>query len=1223
MAQMVNIPLNSQINTTDDGLFSDQPSWDYKNTLVYRGIAENIKVSSGDGILSTTSKKIQVKDGVLEAGSQSFSLPSDYYTVQDTGSKSIGEKEVCINGVVAGANKSYFYTDDKRTNWPEGSGGERQVWVAPLQNTNSFVFVSIEGNIINLFIDHNVRILSFTFENGLKEYGKVMTACKWGPFIIVGFDDNDYRKRGTFVLKDSSVDFLPGFGCVSNKGMVTGEPIPVSIYDETRKPIPVFGQTPMFSNNITGPKLDKQSYGKYKVLDNGSISLWTGWFDQDAKCSLSTEKTCLELIADENSKLGESITDKNNTQAEISNWHWKLHSINGIKNTETPAGQAASERFVDQTGTARNAPTNGANYWYGSYNRYGSGEDYQGTQYDELFEWLFGWQISESGATIHKLSEKLDYTDMTAYGRAGCSYFKHINIYGDWTYGYNSMKAFKDLTDYDSVFPYLRLFFNIAGSKGKYYEYGPGWVKAYRYDFAWSYCNKEVSAVHNPLQLYFYNEGKASLSNYEVTWNTCYSRDNVKKFAEKGSSTLLARQNYIEPFGNIRFSDWTFGNDHQWRKKQECLTSYPDYFSKTGTVELNPFTDWLIFKPFDYSSNQGFGPLRRLQIKGSGIGIQEETFNFGGLGDDSLLGICSQTINITPDSSQVVAVGASGFDTKVSGNDMLRLGIYQNLNMSLSYNGTLLFNAADLGEKFHIYKDGDDYVITIYNDKKAQWLRLKKNGEIKVDKLTDYMFRVNIVGHENMLVESRDGIFSFIKSFNSFIGENAFYVADLQMKAPTGDTSSNNTLLYADGININLLTEDVSPSFLLPSKSLASYINTADMTYFESTVLKNRHGFIKNRLRNSNITEGVEVYYTSLLSSADLSYKETDKLPENAGDFEGLTGVQEFERDMEGYTYWIDSKTVIYPVAIGSEVSGINYQTSTIDLPGNYAVRFYTQNNKTWPVYNQNAQVYFGNNIFTIMGSNYYFDGQGVYYLGDSKYGGATGQYAENILIAYAIGMKYLCNAPSEAYFYSPFDRCLYIFTSSNTMQKSTSLSRFGDIVDSCYCPVNQALYILFDGKLMIKTQDDMAIIDVEGNSLQTTADGVQVVNNGDKFTIHSPYLYEDMLPLRIETEWLGNPDTLSKYSYCDLVLFGSGEVTIAVDFQTIAGTKVTDNLRYLHIKENDWQNNHFRVRLTAKEPVGNAFKIILKSDDKVALYNMCMYMDQVSQRAGAIKGRA
>ena len=44
MAQMVNIPLNSQINTTDDGLFADQPSWDFKNTLVYRGIAENIKV---------------------------------------------------------------------------------------------------------------------------------------------------------------------------------------------------------------------------------------------------------------------------------------------------------------------------------------------------------------------------------------------------------------------------------------------------------------------------------------------------------------------------------------------------------------------------------------------------------------------------------------------------------------------------------------------------------------------------------------------------------------------------------------------------------------------------------------------------------------------------------------------------------------------------------------------------------------------------------------------------------------------------------------------------------------------------------------------------------------------------------------------------------------------------------------------------------------------------
>lgn len=1217
MAQMVNIPLNSHINTTDDGLFADQPSWDFKNTLVYRGIAENIKVSSGDGILSTTSKKIQVKDGVLEAGSQSFSLPSDYYTVQNTGSKSIGENEVCINGVVAGANKSYFYIGDVRTNWPNNKVME-SVWVAPLQNTNSFIFFGIYDNDkINIFVDTSAILLDVSFYGGLKEYGKVMTACKWHDHILIGFDDNDYRKRGLFVSEGLNLTFLPGFGCVNNKGWVTGEPIPVEIKDTTRTPINVLGGTPAIKGNICGPKLDRQSYGRYKVLDNGAISMWTGWFNQDAKCSLSTEKTCLELIADENSKLGASITDKNSTQAEVGNWHWKLHATNGIKNTETPEGQVGKDKFVDPNGVVRNGPDWGENYWYGEG---AASPDYQGVKDREIFQWLFGYELTSYGLT--SLRADLDvYDDTTPQSYMNCSSFKHINIYGDWTYGYNSMKAFKDLTDYDSVFPYLRLFFNVSGSKGKYYEYGPGWIKAYHYDFAWSYCNKEVVAVHKPIDIYNYREGSRSIR--EANPNICESRDTLKLFAESDAASLPHAGNFIEPFGNVRFSDWTFTDNEPWRKKQEYLSSYPDYFKKTGDVDLTPFTDWVAYKPYDYWSRNGFGPFRRLQIKGSGVGIQEETFNFGGLGDDSLLGVCSNTINITPDFTQVTATGGTGyFDIQFDNNDKLRLGIYQNLNMSLSYAGTLLFNAADLGEKFHIYKDGDDYVITIYNDKKAQWLRLKKNGEIKVDKLTDYMFRVNIVGHENLLIESRDGIFSFIKGFNSFIGENAFYVADLQLKAPTGDTSSNNTLLYADGINVNLLTEDTSPSFLLPAKSFASYINTSDMTYFESTVLKNRHGFIKNKLRNSNITEGVEVYYTSLLSSADLSYKETDKLPDTAGDFEGCTGIQEFERDMEGYTYWIDSKTVIYPVAIGSEVSGINYQTSTIDLPGNYAVRFYTQNNKTWPVYNQNAQVYFGNNIFTIMGSNYYFDGQGVYYLGDSKYGGATGQYAENILIAYAIGMKYLCNAPSEAYFYSPFDRCLYIFTSSNTMQKSTSLSRFGDIIDSCYCPVNQALYILFDGKLMIKTQDDMAIIDVEGNTLQTTADGVQVVNNGDKFTIHSPYLYEEMLPLHIETEWLGNPDTLSKYSYCDLVLFGSGEVNVAVDLQTIAGTKVTGNLRHLHIKENDWQNNHYRIRLTAKEPVGNAFKIILKSDDKVALYNMCMYMDQVSQRAGAV-GRA
>jgi hypothetical protein len=359
-------------------------------------------------------------------------------------------------------------------------------------------------------------------------------------------------------------------------------------------------------------------------------------------------------------------------------------------------------------------------------------------------------------------------------------------------------------------------------------------------------------------------------------------------------------------------------------------------------------------------------------------------------------------------------------------------------------------------------------------------------------------------------------------------------------------------------------------------------------------------------LKRTNEKEAIDIYYTNSVISTDCSYKETDKLPSlfNRTQQESYIGVQSFDGDKDGSTYWIQDDP-LYPTAIASEVSGVNYASSTIELPNNYAVRYYTRNNHTYNVYNQNAKVWYGQNIFTIMGSNYYFDGQGVYYIGSTSSGSST-QYQDNTLIAYAIGMRYLCNAPSEAYFYSPFDKCLYIFTASNTMQKSTSLERFGDVLDSCYCPVNQSLYLLFEGKLIIKTQDDMAMFDVEGDRLYTTSEGVQVVSD-EGYKLHHPYKFEDYEDLIIETEWLGNNQTLTNYSFAFITLFSPEPITADVDYDylTIQDTEVKHNVKSIHIKKDDWDNGFFRFKANPNDNTGNAFKLIIHSKDKLGVYDI------------------
>lgn len=1257
----INIELKSQINTTDDGLFSTEPAFDKKNSLVYKGIASNMTIDSGEGILSTTGKNLKIDGNSIVAGEQSFSIPVDRWTIQDSGSKSIGKDEVCISGIVAGSTNDYCYIEEEgnntKINFSISTDSSTKTWTSTLYNKCGFTFCKCNSTQLQLIVVVKSTsgwstIFNKSVSIGDRKFGDKLSSgyytTKTGTVLwAIGFDDDDYRRRYCLIITDNNhIDLVRGFGCLSANGYLTGEPVlrqryrggPQSIPTvELYKTLPLFelkhspdvllgGDTPVFT--ASGPSLDNSNY---KVLNNGVISTWTGWVNPNyTSDTISKGTNFLKLICDENAGLGESLSEASGQmdKSGLNEWHWKIHSQFGTWDGSCPKGQEYKEEsseFQHIYGWKKiNCPSDGDRYLYqidSPYTDINGGNPDAGYCLNEPYsmgwEWMYAINLTyQSGSVIgqaltHTLAKS--YNSIAYSNKSSTSGEHKVTMFGDFSYIFDSMKSYSNTTDFDSIFPALRCFFNNASSRGKYWDYGPGWCSFYEYSFTWSKYNKEIIVKSYPLLINRYDFG-ASQSAWVNGSNTFRYKTELKSAAESDASYPSKLSTVLEPLGRIKnVGIYPPTNNTTYKWFPDYLKVYSEEWTTSGDTKHPEYNHWIQASTNDYSIQVSVSPARLLKIKGNGQGLEEQTFNFTGLGDNSILPVLNYSINITPDKKASYNESSGVY----SNEDFLRLGIYNNLGIAITFKGSLIFNAADLENKFHIYKDGEDYIVSIYNDRKSQWCRIKKGGDVSIDKITDYMFRVNICGDNNLLIESRDGTFDLEKGFNGFLGEYQVNVEDMEISLPPAESTSNNVLYYAQGINSDMDNNETVPSFLLPASTIPSYIQATDIDYFEDRVLKNKNCFLKNRYRVGNWDNKVDVYYTSSQSTTDVTYKETDIMPIEKNTYEGRTGIQTFNPDKDGTTYWIDGSTVIYPVAIASQISGINYATSTIDLPGNYAVRFYNQNNKTWAVYNQNSQVYFGNNIFTIMGSNYYFDGQGIYYLGSEKSGGNQ-QYSDNILIAYAIGMKYLCNAPSEAYFYSPFDRCLYIFTSSNTMQKSNSLSRFGDVLDACYCPVNQSLYMLFDGKLVIKTQDDMAIMDVEGNSLQTTSNGVQVIKDNTSYEIHSPYLYEELVPLDIETEWLGNTQALNKYTYADVVFFGEGDVKVTVDIQTIAGTKITNEPKTITIKSKDWNNNFYRLRLSPKEPVGNAFRISIKSDDKVGLYTLSICMEQASVKNAA-----
>lgn len=1221
------IPINTNINTWDEGLIQADPSFFEKNSLKYKGICSNTTYSEGDGMLSTTGKKMYVNDNIINAGAQSFSIPNDYYTVQSIGSDEIGTEEVAIGETVAGINNDYAYIGETRFPFTISTDDNTTTWVTTIFHSPYFAAAKYNST--------NLEVIVFNASGINKQFTISADSIKWTsnyPQLLgkdfsaswesdistwyFGWDDDDARKRFMLVDNDNGRGFLRGVGCIGPNHIAYTEPTPcVDTYyirDNPASYPEIYEHNTTKKFTISGDPFISGSQGFlpniyeltnfYKVLSNGVISVWNGPADMTAMDIVAfSNKSFLAKVCDANAALGASLEENSGTQdgSGLDDFRWKLHShqwgpgpwsegsplMNG---TTVNQGNDGAVNGIGSLGSQ----TDGGKYIYSPAGWSSEGYSVEGYENAVIWKWAYNLKTQKYSGVYANEAVGGDVQDM--YPSQNC--WRKILLLGDWTYIYDSMKSYSETTDSDSIFPAMRLFFNNASTRGKYWDYSNCHSRFFVYPLYWTSFNNEVVVARGPLtDTWSDNEVNVS-NNYSLSVNLeNYNKTRIRK----GESCF-------DPLGNA-YNRFTHSSDSEsstpWKLTFDRMDMYENKGdvggkdSTGGSKVWVPFDCWTYDTSKDYQYGEGRMFLKKLKILGDGEGIQEECFNFGGIGDASLF----DTLN--------KSYPAGSYD-----GIYLREISYSNISVGLSFKNTLIFNATDMKNKFHMFEDSDGLHITLYVGKKVQYATIKHGGEVKIDKLADYMFRVNLIGTKNLLQETRNGLFEFIQSFKSFLQENVWNVATLDLKLPIDEAVSNNLIYYATGINSDLNDDAVSPSFLVPALTINSYINPDNMDSFTKTILENRNSPIKQLLRDNyyKIDDGVDLYYTSTSQTTDVTYKETDKLPAVLStNLESYTGVQANDVSKSDTSYWIDGETVIYPVAICSEVSGVNYQTSTIDLPDNYAVRFYNSNNHTWNAYNQNASVWYGKNIFTIMGSNYYFDGQGVYFLG-SETSGATKQYSENTLVAYAIGMKYLCNAPSEAYFYSPFDKNLYIFTPSNTLQKSTSLERFGEVLDSCYCPVNQALYLLFEGVLIVKTQDDMAKFEVEGNRLYTTAEGSQVVSD-DSYVIHHPAKYEDYLPLKVETDYIGVNGGLLHFSKAHVVLYSEEPIdtTVVTDFITIQETEVKHFVQKLPIKKSDWHNNRTRITIEPGQSIGNAFKLKIECNDKVGVYNMTGYMEQ------------
>ena len=467
---------------------------------------------------------------------------------------------------------------------------------------------------------------------------------------------------------------------------------------------------------------------------------------------------------------------------------------------------------------------------------------------------------------------------------------------------------------------------------------------------------------------------------------------------------------------------------------------------------------------------------------------------------------------------------------------------------------------------------------------------------ITIEKIADYKFKTNIVSPLNLFAEKRDGTIELTHSFIPYFNEVKWngYGSLVLLQCPDGN-DYNDTFSIGLGINATLDDNIVETSALLPAITIPLYCNSRNIESFNKQIIDKNAPIIIPDTTCIPKDVSLGVFFTHSLKTTDIGYRYSEK-----------NGEIFHDDKYDNTQWWIGSTSIFLPLGLGSTFSGINYLASTVELPGNYSVRIYTQNNNSFLVYNIAQQSYYGQTIFTIYGSSYYYDSQAIYSVGDGS---------SNEFVCYAIGMKFLANSGTEAYFYSPIDKYLYSFTGSNTLTKAVPLSNVPNVKDAIFSSVDQTLFLLFeDDTLYAQNGISSAYFTnfSEIKELQGTVKGCAIMGIDKSFSILNP-TDGDIIPLQVETEYTGGDDSLFKCSYIDLMLYNNDtEVDFSVEIDMM-GTVNQSEKKNIHLKKGDFQNDYCKIRVSPTVNNGQGFKISIYSKSKISIMSIAPKIERVS----------
>ena len=553
-----------------------------------------------------------------------------------------------------------------------------------------------------------------------------------------------------------------------------------------------------------------------------------------------------------------------------------------------------------------------------------------------------------------------------------------------------------------------------------------------------------------------------------------------------------------------------------------------------------------------------------------------------------------------PSCPPLIDISATDIPTRITKNNKISIDIYEGIPFALNYQNVLLFNSESDGIINYSYYSSGNYDYIAINNKLA---KLKINNfttsDIKISKIADYLFTSNIVASKSVWKEDIQGRLTLKEAFKPMVAyELSDNITSMGYLSPL--TSTNDVWQEAGGFNANFNDKFVSSGYVLPPITIPFYIDSSNLDDFNKKIIEANKPLLTPVISSDTITS-FDIYYTHTLLNPDITYKySVDK-----------NGSGSFDLLKQDNTWPSTSETIYFPIGKTTTLTGQNTRVPTAIVDSDYSAALVEHDNSIFLNFNNSQLIYASNQIFTTYTSNYYFDGKAIYYIG-----GSSTTNTENTFACYALGMKFLGNSSTEAFFYSPFDNTIYKFSGSTSLDKWISIPRvinqFGEIIDTVFSSVDQTLYLLLEKALILikPSAKDVCIIDITGKRLETISKGV-VVYGYNNSTLYSP-IEGETIPLEIETSWIGSDTKLYKYNFIDLLFVDGIGKKIDIEVSTQTDKVSTQVLKDFIINKN-------RIRITPKVPIGNAIKLKLSSKDLVSIESILMDITQASDKQGVL----